>query len=161
MMRVGLALTAALAFACVSLPDPVELTSRPTDVILMDGAWKGDFTSIDGTTGGTLELTLGVRNDSARGQAVIAPVVYPEVGVSAPARPQERPTRRTLVSFVSITNGVVTGTLPPYFDTDVGGIVQMTLIGRLRSWNVIEGSFVVLGTNLSVVQAGTWRVVRS
>lgn len=36
----------------------------------------------------------------------------------------------------------------------------MTLVGRLRSWNVIEGSFVVLGTNLTVVQAGTWRVVR-
>ena len=161
MMRVGLALTAALALACVSLPDPVDMTSRPTDVILLDGEWSGDFTSIDGTAGGTLELTLGVRNDSARGRAVIAPVVYPDVGVSAPTRPQERPTRRTLVSFVSTTDGVVTGTLPPYFDTDVGGIVQMTLIGRLRSWNVIEGSFVVLGTNLTVVQAGTWRVVRN
>ena len=161
MMRVGLALTAALVVACVSLPDPVEITTRPTDVILLDGEWRGDFTSIDATAGGTLELTLGVRNDSARGQAVITPVVYPEVGVSAPARPQARPTRRAPVSFVSVTDGIVTGTLPPYFDADVGGIVQMTLIGRLRSWNVIEGSFVVLGTNLTVVQAGTWRVVRN
>ena len=160
MMRVGLALTAALALACVSLPDPVELSRQPTDVILLDGQWSGDFMSIDGTAGGTLELTLGVRNDSARGQAVLAPIVYPEVGGSAPARPQERPMRRTLVSFMGATNGVVTGTLPPYFDADLGGIVQMMLVGRLRSWNVIEGSFVVLGANLTVVQAGTWRVVR-
>jgi hypothetical protein len=160
MMRVGLALTAAFALACVSLPDPDLTTARPTDAILLDGEWIGDFTSIDGTVGGTLELRLGVSNDSARGQAVIAPVVYPEVGVSAPARPQTRPSRRSLVSFVSVTDGVVTGTLPPYFDPDVGGVVQMTLVGRLRSWNVIEGSFVVLGTNLTVVQAGTWRVVR-
>jgi hypothetical protein len=160
MMRVGLVLTAALTVACVSLPDPAELTRRPTDVILLDGEWSGDFASIDGTSRGTLELTLGVRDDIARGQAVIAPMTYPDVGVSAPARPQERPTRRTLVSFVSITDGVVTGTLPPYFDADIGGLVQMTLVGRLRSWNVIEGSFVVLGPSLTVVQAGTWRVVR-
>jgi hypothetical protein len=136
------------------------MATRSTDVILMDGEWTGDFTTIDGTVGGTLELRLGVSNDSARGQAVIAPVVYPEVEVSAPTRPQMRAARRSLVSFVSVTDGVMTGTLPPYFDADLGGIVQMTLVGRLRSWNVIEGSFVVLGTNLTVVQAGTWRVVR-
>jgi hypothetical protein len=161
MMRVGLALTAALALACVSLPDPVEITSRPTDVFLLDGVWSGTFRSIDGTAGGTLELNLGVRNDSARGQAVIAPVAFRELGVSAPALSQELPARRSSVSFVSVTDGVVTGTLPPYFDADVGGPVQMMLVGRLRRWDVIEGSFVVLGTDLTVLKAGTWRVVRN
>jgi hypothetical protein len=160
MMRIAVAGSALLTMACASLPDPAVITSRPTDVILMDGEWRGDFISIDGAAGGTLELTLAVHNDSARGRAVLAPVVYPEIDVSAPARAQPRPTRRALVSFVAVTNGVMTGTLPPYFDADLGGVVQMTLVGRLRSWNLIEGSFVVLGSNLTVVQAGTWRVVR-
>jgi hypothetical protein len=64
------------------------------------------------------------------------------------------------MKFVSVTDGVIAGVMPPYFDADRLTVVQMTLVGRMRSWNVIEGTYVTLGTNLSVQERGTWRVVR-
>jgi hypothetical protein len=36
----------------------------------------------------------------------------------------------------------------------------MTFVGRLRSWDVLEGTYVTLGTGARVEERGTWRVVR-
>jgi hypothetical protein len=67
---------------------------------------------------------------------------------------------RSPMYFVSVTDGVVTGVIPTFFDVDRMALVQMTFVGRLRSWNVIEGTYVILGTNLRVQERGSWRVVR-
>jgi hypothetical protein len=33
-------------------------------------------------------------------------------------------------------------------------------VGQMRSWNVIEGTYVALGPSLRIEEVGTWRVVR-
>ena len=162
MRTIALALVAVSATACVSLPPPTSYYDRPTEALLLAGNWQGDFSSLDGHRGGGLTLALEVRDDTARGPVVMAPVVYvaaPE-GASVPMRAEPRPVLRSPVQFVSVTDGVVTGVLPAFFDTERLVTVQMMFVGRLRSWNVIEGTYVALGPSLRIEEVGTWRVVR-
>jgi hypothetical protein len=162
MKRIVLALLAVSTAACVSLPRPVSMANRPTDALLLEGAWSGDFSSTDGQRGGGISFVLAVLNDTARGPVIFTPVAYLPAasGASAPMRAESRPAVRTLMNFVSVTDGVVTGVIPAFYDVDRGVIVQTTFVGRMRSWNVIEGSYVTLGTSLRVEEYGTWRVVR-
>jgi hypothetical protein len=162
MRRIVTALLAASAMACVSLPRPVSVTNRPTDALLLEGEWRGEFSSEDGQRGGSITFALQVRNDTARGPAVLVPVVYvaAEAGASAPMRAETRLILRLPMQFVSVTDGVVAGVVPAFFDADRLAVVQMTFVGRMRSWNVIEGTYVTLGTNLRVEERGSWRVVR-
>lgn len=162
MRRIVLALLAVSAMACVSLPRPTSYLNRPTDALLLEGEWRGEFGSLDGQRGGSLTFALEVRNDTARGPAVLVPVAYlaAQTGASAPMRPEARSILRSPVQFVSVTDGVVTGVVPAFFDTERLTTVQMTFVGRMRSWNVIEGTYVTLGANLRIEELGTWRVVR-
>ena len=162
MKRIVLTLAAVSALACVSLPRPLAVADRPVDALLLEGDWRGEFTSDDGQRGGSLTLALEVRNDTALGVAVLTPVTYvaAQTGASAPMRAEGREALRSSMKFVSVTDGVVAGVMPPYFDADRLTVMQMTFVGRMRSWNVIEGTYVAVGTNLSVQERGTWRVVR-
>ena len=163
MRAIVLALTAVSALACVTLPRPVSMANRPTDVLLLEGEWRGDFTSDDGQRGGTIVFSLAVNNDSARGPAVLKPVAYVPTpsGASAVTRTEPRATVNSPMHFVTVTDGVVAGTLPAFFDADRLTIVQMTFVGRMRSWNVIEGTYITLGTSARVEERGTWRVMRN
>ena len=162
MRRIVLALLATSAMACVSLPRPTSYMNRSTDALLLEGEWRGDFASLDGQRGGSMMFALEVRDDTARGPAVLAPVAYiaAQAGASAPMRAEARSILRSPVQFVSVTDGVVTGVVPAFFDTERMTMVQMTFVGRMRSWNVIEGTYFTLGPNLRVEELGTWRVVR-
>jgi hypothetical protein len=152
-------LIAVSAIACVSLPRPASFANRATDALLLEGSWSGEFNSTDGQRAGGISFVLAVLNDTARGPMLLTPVAYAQSGASAPMRAEPRPALRASMNFVSVTDGVVTGVIPSFFDVD-RGIVQMTFVGRMRSWNVIEGSYITLGTNLRVEEFGTWRVVR-
>lgn len=162
MRRIALTLLATSAVACVSLPPQTPYVSGPTDAFLLEGQWQGDFGTLDGQRGGSMTLALEVRNDTARGPVVLAPVVYvaAEAGASAPMRAEARSVLRSPIQFVSVTDGVVTGVVPAFFDTERLVTVQMTFIGRMRSWNVIEGTYISLGPDLRIEELGTWRVVR-
>lgn len=161
MRTFALTLLTASAMACVALPRPVSVANRPTDALLLEGAWRGQFSSEDGQRGGSITFALAVRNDTASGQAVLVPVAYvPAQPGSAPVRAEPLTTLRSPMHFVSVADGVVAGVVPAFFDADRMGVVQMTFVGRMRSWNVIEGTYVTLGTNLRIEERGTWRVVR-
>lgn len=162
MRRIALTLIATSAMACVSLPARAPYMDGPTDAFLLEGQWQGDFGTLDGQRGGSITFALEVKNDTARGPAVLAPVVYvaaPE-GASVPMRAEARSVLRSPIQFVSVTDGVVTGVVPVFFDTERLVPVQMMFIGRMRSWNVIEGTYVSLGPDLRIEEWGTWRVVR-
>lgn len=162
MNRIVLMLLTISAMACVSLPRPISVANRPTDALLLEGEWSGEFSSDDGVRGGSLTLALQVRDDTARGPAILKPVTYSaaRAGASVPMRAEEGTTVNSPMYFVSVTDGVVAGVIPSFFDADRLAVIQMTFVGRLRSWNVIEGTYVTLGTNLRVQERGTWRVVR-
>jgi hypothetical protein len=162
MRRTVVPLLALSALACIPLPARVPVTNRPTDVLLLEGEWRGEFTSEDGQRGGSITFALRVRNDTARGPAVLTLVAYPpaEAGASAPVRAEVRSTLRSPIHFVNVTDGVVTGVVPAFLDADRLTMVQMTLVGRMRSWNVIEGTYLTLSTDLRVEERGSWRVVR-
>lgn len=162
MKKIALTLLALSAMACVSLPRPVSVANRPTDALLLEGQWKGEFNSDDGVRTGSITLALQVRDDTARGQAVLGPVTYvaAPAGASVPMRTETATAVRSPMYFVSVTDGVVAGVIPAFFDVDRLAVVQMTFVGRMRSWNVIEGTYVSLGTNFRVQERGTWRVVR-
>jgi hypothetical protein len=159
MRRIFSALLAVSAMACVSLPRPTSFANRPMDALLLEGGWSGQFNSGDGQRWGSIAFVLNVRNDTASGPAELRPVAFVQTG-SAPARAEARAALRSPMRFVAVTDGVVAGVVPAFFDVDRMGMVQMTFIGRMRSWNVIEGTYVTLGTNLRVEERGTWRVVR-
>lgn len=158
-----LALAAVSTLACVTLPRPVSMANRATDVLLLEGEWRGEFTSDDGQRGGTIAFQLVAKNDSARGHAVVKPVAYVPTpsGISAPMRIEARTTVNSPMHFVSVTDGVVAGTMPAFLDADRLTIVQMTFVGRMRNWNVIEGTYVTLGTSARVEERGIWRVMRN
>lgn len=161
MKRIVLALLAVSAMACVSLPRPVSVGDRPNDALLLAGDWRGVFTSEDGLRGGTMTLVLAVNNDTARGEAILRPATsVGQTDATAPARADAGAILRSSMHFVSVSDGVVAGSVPPYFDAERLTVVQMTFVGRMRSWNVIEGTYVTLGANLQVEERGTWRVVR-
>lgn len=162
MRSMAITLLAASAMACVALPPSMSYTNRPTDAVLLGGDWRGDFSSEDGQRSGSIVLTLAVKNDTARGQALLMPVVYvaAEAGASVPMRAETSPIIQSSMHFVSVTDGVVTGVTPVFFDAARLTMVQMTFVGRLRSWNLIEGTYVALGPNLRIEERGIWRVVR-
>lgn len=162
MKRIVLTLLALSAMACVSLPRPVSVANRPTDALLLEGGWSGEFSSDDGVRGGSLTFALQVRDDTARGPATLRPVTYvaAQAGASVPMRAEAGTTVNSSMYFVTVTDGVVAGVMPSFFDADRLAVVQMTFVGRMRSWNVIEGTYVTLGTNLRVHERGRWRVVR-
>ena len=162
MKSLVLTLVAVSAMACVSLPRPVSVANRPTDALLLEGPWRGEFTSDDGLRSGGITLALQVRDDTARGEAILTPVAYvaAQAGASAPMRAEGRAAVRSSMQFVSVTDGVVAGVMPAFFDVDRLTMVQMIFVGRMRSWNVLEGTYVALSTNLRVQERGSWRVVR-
>ena len=159
MKRIFSAFLAVSAMACVSLPRPTSVANRPMDALLLEGEWSGQFNSEDGQRGGNLAFVLNVRNDTASGPAVLGPVAFTQAG-SAPVRAEARAALRSPMRFVTVTDGVVAGVMPAFFDVDRMGMVQMTFVGRMRSWNVIEGTYVTIGTNLRIEERGSWRVVR-
>ncbi|HJR65239.1 MAG TPA: hypothetical protein VJ802_02335 [Gemmatimonadaceae bacterium] len=162
MRRILLALAAMSTLACVTLPPPIAVAHRPTDVLMLGGEWRGDFTSEDGQRGGTIAFVLEVNSDTASGSALLKPVAYlPALaGASAPMRTEARTIVESPMHFVSVTDGIVAGVVPAFFDADRLSIVQMTFVGRMRSWDVLEGTYVTLGTSARVEERGTWRVVR-
>lgn len=161
MKRIVLALIAVSAMACVSLPRPVSVADRPNDALLLAGDWRGVFSSENGLRGGTMTLALAVNNDTARGEAILRPATYvAQTEATAPVRADAGAILRSSMHFVSVSDGVVAGVVPPYFDAERLTVVQMTFVGKMRSWNVIEGTYVTLGANLQVEERGTWRVVR-
>ena len=162
MRKIFLSLVAMSTLACVTLPRPISVALRPTDVHMLGGEWGGDFTSEDGQRGGTIAFVLEVNHDTARGPAVLEPVAYlPALaGASAPMRTEARAIVESPMHFVSVTDGIVAGVVPAFFDADRLTIVQMTFVGRMRSWDVLEGTYVTLGTSARVEERGTWRVVR-
>ena len=156
------AIVAVSVAACVSLPREAPVASGPTDAVLLEGEWSGEFNSEDGRRGGGIAFALDVKNDTAVGRAVLRPVVYlaAEAGASVPSRTETRPELRMPMYFVSTAESVVTGVMPAYFDVERMGVVQTTFVGQMRSWNVIEGTYFTLGPNLRIEERGTWRVVR-
>lgn len=162
MKRMVLTLLAVAAMACVSLPRPGSVALRPTDALLLEGEWSGEFSSDDGVRSGSITLELQVRDDTARGQAILRPVTHvaAQAGASVPMRAAAGTAVRSSMYFVSVTDGVVAGVLPAFFDADRLTVVQMTFVGRMRSWNVIEGTYVTLGTSARVQERGAWRVMR-
>jgi hypothetical protein len=162
MKRIALTLLAVSAMACVSLPRPVSVANRPTDALLLEGEWSGEFSSDDGVRSGSIAFGLQVRDDTARGPGILRPVIHvaAQAGASVPTRAEAGTAIRSSMYFVSVTDGVVAGVMPTFFDVDRLAVVQMTFVGRLRSWNIIEGTYVTLGTNLRVQERGSWRVLR-
>ncbi len=162
MRRILLSLVAMSTLACVTLPRPIPVAHRPTDVLMLGGEWRGNYTSEDGQRGGTIAFVLEVNNDTARGRAVLEPVAYlPTLGgASAPMRTEARTTVESPMHFVSVTDGIVAGVVPAFFDADRLTVVHMMFVGRMRSWDVLEGTYVTLGTSARVEERGTWRVVR-
>ena len=155
------AIVAVSVAACVSLPRGTPVANGPTDAVLLEGEWSGEFTSDDGRRGGGIAFALDVKNDTAVGRAVLRPVVYlAEADASVPSRTETRPELRMPMYFVSTSESVVTGVMPAYFDVERMGVVQTTFVGQMRSWNVIEGTYFTLGPNLRIEEQGTWRVVR-
>ena len=162
MRRILLSLVAMSTLACATLPRPIPVANGPTDVLMLGGPWRGDFTSEDGQRGGTIAFVLEVSNDTARGPAVLRPVAYvpAPAGASAPMRMEARTIVESPVHFVSVRDGVVAGVVPAFFDADRLTVVQMTFVGRMRSWDILEGTYVTLATGARVEERGTWRVVR-
>lgn len=117
----------------------------------------------DGVRSGSIAFGLQVRDDTAHGQAILRPVIHvaAQAGASVPTRAEPGTAIRSSMYFVNVTDGVVAGVMPTFFDVDRLAVVQMTFVGRLRSWNIIEGTYVTLGTNLRVQERGSWRVVRA
>jgi hypothetical protein len=154
----ALTLTAACA---APAPEPVFVSGTPEDLAALAGEWVGEYSS--GATGrrGSIRLTLEADGPAAFGDVVMYPADATEPLTPANREMGAEPKVPELLAirFVSVSGGLVSGTLEPYRDPQCGCILSTTFTGRIAG-DTVEGTFVSHGGPVHLVVEGRWRVVR-
>lgn len=148
---------AALAAACATTPAPVPVEGFPVDLVRLEGAWEGEYTSRTSGREGTLTFELNANEEMAYGDVWMF-ARPPNTGLPVDARgaPVVRP---LTIEFVHIEGGLISGTLDPYLDPLTGGSLVTTFHGRLDG-DRIFGTFVTKNVSTGELSAGEWKAYR-
>jgi hypothetical protein len=162
-MRTGVALMLiGVATACRYRPEPIPIQGERVEIARLAGTWVGEYSgTLSGRTG-SITFTLKAGTDSAFGDVLMIPVGNLNAVMAA-----DNPIDHRLhasspqvlrVSFVSVANGRVFGSLEPYIAPDCECTVRTTFDGAIGA-GAIEGTFVTRAPG-GFEQTGRWRVVR-
>ena len=152
-----------LATACRYRPEPIPVQGDRAEIARMAGTWVGEFSGTTSGRSGSITFTLKAGTDSAFGDVLMVPA-----GGMNPIMPADNPAEHRLhasspqvlrVSFVTITDGRVFGTLEPYIAPDCQCTVRTTFTGTIGT-DAVDGTFVTRAPG-GVEQTGRWRVVRN
>lgn len=160
----GTMITASLAAACSSAPQPIPLSGAPADIQALEGEWIGEYHSYDQSgRSGTILFRLEAGQDTARGD-VLMHIAGRETAEVIPLTTDPwanvSPEQVLNITFVRAAGGTVFGRLEPYHDPVCGCEIDTRFTGRMKG-NLIEGTYTSVHVNGADRTTGRWRVVRS
>lgn len=160
---VALAMLASASLAACRASTPaVPVMGARADLAALVGEWVGEYSSPESGRSGSIVFVLVAGADTAHGDVVMTPrgsgeqPSPNEPAAAAGARPLPQPIS---IRFVRLANGRVSGTLEPYRDPELGGVVSTVFTGTIDG-DRIGGTFTTTGGNLPRAQQGEWHATR-
>jgi hypothetical protein len=164
-LLVGLAGVLAAAVGCASAIPPVRMYGDERELGALVGRWSGDYVGDRiGTRRGSVFFELLRGEDHAHGDVTMIPeggdqpYTRYEPG-TAPVGVEQQGVRFLSIRFIEVGDGIVSGTLDPYWDPDRRTQASSTFRGRVTD-NVIEGTYVTTYRNGDPEVTGRWIVRR-
>ena len=158
-----LAAAVVLFMGCASsAPQHVTLAATPTDVVLLQGEWHGDYGSSNSGRHGSILFVLHGTADSAYGEVLMVPAGYSAPRTAVEASEQiRRPIQQVIaIAVVHAEGGTFTGRLEPYRDPECGCPLTTVFTGTLAESDVIRGTFTTTGPPGHLGGSGDWSVRR-
>ena len=162
-LMVGLTLTATTA--CGLAMQPVRFEARPADWETLSGDWRGDYTISGGDRRGSIMFRLTAATHEAFGDVLMIPDRAgwpyrgsPSAGQGA-GRPHRDETQLLTIRFVAADQGMVRGSMDPYWDPDRDCRALASFVGSIDG-DVIAGPFISVCEDGVRTLNGRWRVTR-
>ena len=148
---------------CHSAQNPVKLYGDKVDLKLLEGEWKGDYSSKDTGRSGTIEFILTAEGGKAFGDVLMIPrgarEPYHPVGYREKIKIDPQFPKLLTINFVEAVGGMVKGELTPYWDPEMQRRMYTVFEGVLKE-DTIEGTFESRFEQSPIYFYGQWRVMR-
>lgn len=152
-----------LFWGCHTFPNPVDLYGRDVDLKLLEGEWKGEYSSKDTGRSGTIEFTLTTEKNRAFGNVLMVPrgsqEPYRPAGFRDKAEADPRFPEFLTISFVKVMGGKVRGELTPYMDPEMQRRLYTIFEGMVKE-DTIEGTYESRIEGSPIYFYGQWKVYR-
>ena len=163
-VRVGVSVLVIGSLGCASNPPPVEVAGSEAGQHQLLGEWFGSYSNPQGNRDGTIWFILTEGDSIAHGEVVMIPDrsgVPPLRADRITQADWERLNPQAIrISFVHVSDGVVSGELAPYRDPDCGCLLTTRFEGLIEG-DRIHGEFVSEGdSRFHQTQRGEWEVER-
>lgn len=162
---VALAGVVVVAVGCASAIPPVRIYGDQRELGALVGRWSGEYVGDRiGTRRGSVFFELLRGDDHAHGDVTMIPeggdepYTRHEPG-AVPVGVDQQTARFLSIRFVEVGDGIVSGTLDPYWDPDRRTQASSTFRGRITD-NVIEGTYVTTYRSGDPEVTGRWSVHR-
>ena len=159
----GLALAASTG--CGLAMHPVRFAARPAAWETLSGDWRGDYTIAGSDRRGSIMFRLTAATHEALGDVLMIPDRSAEPyrgsrnAPESPSRLHRDDTQLLSIRFVAADNGLVRGSLDPYWDPDRQCRAWASFIGSVDG-DVIAGPFISVCEDGVRTLQGRWRVTR-
>ena len=161
---VAASLAIALGGGCgVQAPgSPVPVEGSRAAVDSLGGDWEGTYRASGASRHGVLRFSLRPGSDTAHGEVEITFARAQRLYGDSPEESLPRTPCRVLdIAFVRMDEGMVRGTLAPYWDSDCQCQVVAVFQGRLSGPDQVEGTFTShRAPDGPVVLSGRWTAER-
>ena len=163
MRHIMSALALGVLAGCAGNLPPVRVEGPARSIATLAGEWTGEYSSAETGRSGSIYFRLTAANDTARGDVLMIP--RSTIPLPADSRVPEAAMRPAptplLISFVHVSDNLVSGTLEPYKSPDCGCTLTTVFHGRING-NRIDGDFVSSHSDPTMgPQSGKWWVTRS
>jgi len=152
-----------LIWGCRTVEKPVQIYGESVDLKLLDGEWKGDYSSKDTGRSGTIEFVLKAEEKRAYGDVMMVPrgakEPYHPVGYRDKIKIDPNFPKFLAIEFVEIEGGKVMGELAPYWDPEMQRRMYTSFEGILEG-DTIEGTFESRIDQSPIYFTGQWTVFR-
>lgn len=148
---------------CQSIQKPVRIYGESVDLKLLEGEWKGDYSSKDTGRSGTIEFILKAEEAEAYGDVLMIPggarEPYLPVGYRDKIKIDPNFPELLTIKFVEVEGGKVMGELAPYWDPEMQRRMYTSFEGVLKG-DSITGTFESRIDQSPIYFNGQWKVMR-
>ena len=152
-----------LSWGCNTAKNPVNLYGTKVDLKLLEGDWKGEYSSKDTGRSGNISFTLTTEGNEAYGDVLMIPSSsrkpYHPVGYRESPEVDPRIPELLTIKFVEVLGGKVRGELTPYWDPEMQRRLNTVFEGVLKG-DTIEGTFESRIEQSPIYFYGIWKVFR-
>jgi hypothetical protein len=148
---------------CQTAQKNVNIYGESVDLKLLEGEWKGDYSSKDTGRSGMIEFVLIAEEEKAFGDVLMIPrgakEPYHQVGYRDKIKIDPNFPELLSIKFVEIEGGKVMGELAPYWDPEMQRRMYTSFEGILKG-DTIEGTFESRFEQSPIYFTGQWKVMR-